>query len=171
MPHWAPTLLELVGTTVTAYGLLFAYGRDQGLPPRVRRVWDWLRRKRPETQTIGPTGIPSGEIFGGRPDARIGLNIDPQTAVADQLAQIVAYVRELRLMIGPLQAQIDNVGRAVEEAKKHAETAAAQALAHAIARMEENEKRRSESQAADLSIAALGVAITGAGVFLGFWGP
>ena len=41
--HWLSATVELVGTLLTGFGLLYAYGRATRLPARLRELWERIR--------------------------------------------------------------------------------------------------------------------------------
>jgi hypothetical protein len=86
-----------------------------------------------------------------------------------KLTQLETYVRELRTLFSPVYADIQRLDKAIEQAEKHADTAAEQALIDAKAELQRSDKQRQELHAVDLHIAAAGALIMAAGYALSFF--
>jgi len=166
--HWLSTTIQLVGTVVTGYGLLYAYGRAKRLPARLIA---WFRRilHRPRNIVIGalPTII---KVDTGTADVNIEFKLDENATTEQQFAQLQTYVRELRGMFVPINAAIDRLDKAVEQAREHADTVAAQALTDAKTELQRFRDELNEIQAVDLRIAAVGAFIMAAGYLLSYFG-
>jgi hypothetical protein len=163
----AANTVELIGALVTAYGLLFAYGRARGLPNRIRAWWAKIRGER-QRVVIAPAPFGAGAEM-GIPDVHVGFHLDAELSTPEQLAQLESYVRELRTMFGPVNSDIARLDRAIDQTRDHADTAAAQALTDAKTEITRFGDRLDELQAVDLRIAALGVVISAVGILLGYW--
>jgi hypothetical protein len=165
--HYLSTAVRLLGTLVTGYGLFYAYGRATRLPARLREWWDRVRHS-PRNITIhaAPMHI---SLVAGAPDVHIGFTLDADATTDEKLAQVQGYVRELRAMFGPINAAINRIDNAIEEARRHADTAAAQALTDARVELQRFRERLNELQAVDLRIAAVGAFIMAAGYALSYF--
>ena len=160
-------MIELVGTLVTAYGLLYAYGRTQGWAAQIGDWWAKIRGISPRKHTgaaFGSAGTLSVTAVGYEP-----LTLDAKLPLPEQLAQVENHVNKLGLRFGPLQADIARLDRAIEQAKVHGDTVATQVLADAKREIQRFGDRLDELQAIDLTWAVRGVLITALGVFLSFW--
>jgi hypothetical protein len=162
------TTVQWVGGLVTGYGLLYAYGRATRLPTRLR---EWLARIRHKprnlTMDVAPAFIGVGTLGA---DVYELFTLD-QNATADaKFAELERYVRELRAMFGPVNRAIQQLDKAIEQAKKHAEAVAAQALNDAKVELGRLDEKLKDLQAVDLSIAAAGAFIMAAGYVLSYFG-
>jgi hypothetical protein len=171
--RYAATVVELLGTLVTAYGLAVAFGRTTGLlgrlRGRLRAFWLRITRQRHDID-IRPHGIGS-TLAGGIPTVEVHhpFQLDENTSVQLQLRQLANCVRELRQMFPPIITRIAELDAAIEHTKVRADTAAARALAEAKAEIDRFGKQLDQLQAADLTIAVVGVLITAVGIVLSFW--
>ncbi|OBH12087.1 hypothetical protein A5695_17820 [Mycobacterium sp. E1747] len=102
-------------------------------------------------------------------DVHIAFTLDENATTDEKLAQVQGYLRELRAMFGPINAAINRIDKAIEEAKKHANTVAAQALADAKAEVQRFGARLNELQAVDLRYAAGGAFVMGVGYALSYF--
>jgi hypothetical protein len=166
--HYLSTSVQLLGTAVTGYGLLYAYGRAKGLPAQIRQWWARIRRK-PRNIAIDAQPMKI-RVEMGVPDVYIEFKLDQDAEVGDQLAQLEDYVRELRKMFGQVSAAIARLDKAIERAKTHADDAAAEALADAKAELKRFGDRLDHLQATDLRLAAAGAFIMALGYALSFFG-
>lgn len=88
----------------------------------------------------------------------------------EKFAKLESYVRELRSMFGQVNSAITRLDKAIEQAKQHADTAAAYALTDARKELKRFGDRLNELQAVDLRIAAAGAFIMAAGYVLSYFG-
>ncbi|WP_236723391.1 hypothetical protein, partial [Mycobacterium avium] len=153
--------------SVTGVGLLYAYGRATGVAARLRGWWRRLLHKSINA-SIDASLMGAGVSMSG--DVHIAFTLDENATTDEKFAQIQSYVRELRAMFGPINAAINRIDKAIEEAKKHADTVAAQALTDAKAEVQRLGARLNEVQAVDLRIAAAGAFIMAAGYLLSYIG-
>jgi hypothetical protein len=167
--HYVSTTVELVGTLVTGYGLLYAYGRATRLPTRLREWWNHRVRRKPRNTILSPaSALISLGTFA--PDVFIEFKLDENATADAKFAQLERHVRELRAMFGLANAAIQRLDKAIEQAKKHAETVAAQALDDAKVELRRFDEQLKELQAVDLRIAAAGAFIMAAGYVLSYFG-
>ena len=159
-------MVELVGTLVTAYGLLYAYGRAKGLREQLRDWWARIRREPRHATVHAPAAFASTGTLTA--DAYVKFQLDETLPIPEQLAQLENYVCELRGMFGPVNSNVARLDRAIEQANA-ADTVAGQALTDAKREIDRFGDRLDELQAVDLSVASIGVLITAVGVFLNFW--
>ncbi len=160
-------MVELVGTLVTAYGLLYAYGRAKGLREQLRDWWARIRREPRHATVHAPAAFASTGTLTA--DAYAKFQLGETLPIPEQLAQLENYVCELRGMFGLVNSNIARLDRAIEQSNAHADTVAAQALTDAKREIDRFGDRLDELQAVDLSVASIGVLITAVGVFLSFW--
>lgn len=164
--HWLSGTVQLVGTIVTGVGLLYAYGRATGLAGRLRGWWRRLLHK-PINVTINAPIM--GVEVSMSADAHIPFTLDENATTDEKFAQIQKHVRELRAMFAPINTAINRIDKAIDEAKKHADTAAAQALTEAKAEVERFGARLNEVQAVDLRVAAVGAFVMAVGYVLSYF--
>jgi hypothetical protein len=113
--RWLSTTVELVGTLVTSFGLFYAYGRATGLPARLRELWNRIRHgPRNITVDAAPMAISVGM---GTADVVIAFTLDDKATDDEKFAAIQAYVRELRAMFGPVNAEIARLDKAGSAAR------------------------------------------------------
>lgn len=166
--RFVSTTVQLVGTLVTAYGLLYAYGRASRLPARIKGWWARIRRQRRDI-TIEVQTIPSS-AGAFPPDVRVEFNLDASATTDEKLAELERYVRELRCMFTEVNFAISRLEKAIQEAKQHADAAAAQALADAKAELKRFGEQLNDLQAVDLRIAAAGAFIMAVGYVVSYFG-
>lgn len=166
--HYVSTTVQLVGTLVTGYGLFYAYGRATGLAARLREWWANVRHK-PRNIIIDAAPLLISVSLSAA-DVHVGFKLDENATIDEKFAHLEGYVRELRGMFGSVNAAIERLDKAIEQAKKHADTAAAQALTDAKVELQGFSDRINKLQAVDLSIAAVGAFIMAGGYALSYFG-
>jgi hypothetical protein len=164
--HSLSTTVQLIGTVVTAFGLFYAYGRATRLPARLREWWERVRHK-PRNITIAPASalISVGLLA---PDVYTGFKLGENATTDEKFARLESYVQDLRAMFGPPNAAIIRLGKAIEEVKKHADSAVAQALAEAKAALKQFDDELKALHAVDLRIAGGGAVIMAVGYALSY---
>jgi uncharacterized membrane protein YccC len=166
--HYLSTSVQLAGTLVTGYGLLYAYGRAKSLPARIREWWARIRRRPPRNVSIGAHLSVEAQLSA---EAHRPFTFDQNATTDEKLAQLETYVRKLRIMFdNPVKAEIARLDRAIDQAKEHANAAAEQSLTAAKVELQRFGDRLNELQAVDLSVAAAGAFIMAAGYVLSYFG-
>jgi hypothetical protein len=102
------------------------------------------------------------------PDVYTGFKLGENATADEKFAQLESYVQELRAMFGPPTAAIVRLGKAIEEAKKHADSVAAQALAEAKAALKQFDDELKALHAVDLRIAGVGAVVMAVGYVLSY---
>lgn len=165
--RWLSTTVELVGTLVTGFGLIYAYGRATRLPSRLRELWDRLRHGPRIVSGGAAVNIGVGTLASA--DVHKRFTLDSNASDDEKFAAIEAYLREIRLMFAPINGAIERLDRAVKEAKEHANIVAAQALTDAKAEIERFDKELRQLQSVDLRYAAFGAFIMAVGYMLSYF--
>jgi hypothetical protein len=166
--RWLSTTVELVGTLVTGFGLFYAYGRAVRLPGQVRELWNRIRHgPRVITGGVAVTLGSPGMLATG--DVHTPFTMDENWPDDLKFAAIQAYVRELRIMFGPLNAAVERLDNAIEQAKEHADTVAAQALTDAEVELKRFDAELKQLQSVDLRWAAIGAFIMAVGYVLSYF--
>ena len=165
--RYVSTAVELIGTLITAYGLMVAYGRIRGLPERLRELWRRVaRRPAHVTGEMGATMVAAQ--MSASAEVEHNYRLDETAPVQLQLAQLLVYIRDSRTFIDEATNNIGRLDDAIDAASTHADDVAAQALTDARAEIDDLGRRLDEVQAADLSVAVVGVLITALGIALSF---
>ena len=170
----AANTFALIGAAVTAYGLFTAYSRTVGWSDRLR-VWRanvqaWWGRKRGKPQPVGVTpGSAELRLTGGTPDVRVQFQPDASLSTPDRLTRLEDYVHHLADVFTSFNTNIVRLDRAIVDARTHADTTAADALAHAEAKIKDHRGELDKAQRADLRVAAYGVVISMVGIVLDYW--
>jgi hypothetical protein len=165
--HYLSTAVQLVGTLVTGYGLLYAYGRATRLPARLREWWDRVRHRRRDATVNVPAMLSTAAMLDA--DAHRPFTLDEDATPDEKFAETQKYVRELRNMFAPVNFAIDRIDKAIEQARKHADTAAAQALTDARVELQRLRDELNQLQAVDLRIAAAGAFVMALGYALSYF--
>lgn len=169
---WWSTTMQLVGTLVTGFGLLYAWARATRFWsrtwPRIERLlarlFEW-----PQHQVVRPGGAAMG-LFGWEPSVFVGLGLDRTLTVEDQLTQIERYINtNLAQEFKSVSVSLGRLRRELEQAKAQSEQAIAEAEAKAQKAIRDLESRLDATQALDLSWAIGGLFVTAAGTFLSYW--
>jgi hypothetical protein len=168
---WANTV-QLLGTLVTGFGLLYAWARATRFWgrtwPRIKRWWAQLWG-RPVNQVVRPAGF-TGGLVGLEAEVMVGLGLDRSLPLQEQLLQVERYINtRLPQELTGLSRRIREVRRELQDADSRSQQAVAQAKAQAQAGLKELAARLDSTQALDLSWAIVGLFITAMGVFLSYW--
>lgn len=168
---WANTV-QLVGTVVTGFGLLYAYMRATRFwsvhRPRITRFWARLWRK-PIGQRVEAidhafaTDSLEIELFRG-------LELDRTLPMDEQLLQVQRYINtRLPQEFAALSDRIRQVRSELETANSRSQQAVDQARAEAQAAIDEMAARLDTTQSLDLTWAIVGLFITAGGILLNYW--
>lgn len=174
---WA-TIVQFVGTTITFGGLFTAYLRAKyGLTVKalVARVWAFVRRQcaklfRIPQHVIPKSGIAQGVTFGFSAVAvgRVGHIVDTSLSLQDQVSQLAEFVNRRSDELGRSERRLDEVHRAVGQARENASALAANALAHIEVEITQLRRDLDRVQVLDLRWAIAGLAISLVGIMLGY---
>jgi len=170
---WWATSMQLVGTLVTGFGLLYAWVRATGVWsrhwPRIKMWLAWWLFGKPFDQSLYPAGI-DATLKGGRPYPWVRLGLDRTKPIKHQLEHIVQYINtELRRALKGIDTEIGRLRDQLEEMRIDSEVAEQQFRAHMQAQIDELAARLDRTQILDLSWAIGGLFITAIGIFLSYW--
>jgi hypothetical protein len=169
---WANTV-QLVGTLVTGFGLLYAWARATEFWghnwPHVKRLWGQLWGKPVHHHVYATDAL--AILAGFEADAWVGLGqLDRSSPVEEQLAQIERYINtQLPQQVQGLSQRIGDVRRELEEAQSRSEEAVKQARVDAQDAIDKLAARLDATQALDLTWAIVGLFITAGGILLSYW--
>lgn len=164
-------VVQIVGTSVTGYGLAAAYARAANDQTVWQAFKTWTRRQwgKPETQTItGAGGIPLGEAFGNLTvgSALVTHNVDTSQDLQAQILRLADFANEKSREIARAEGKITELRTDLDHAKITTSKVERTVLTRLENEIQELRGELKRVQVLDLKPAIVGLAITALGLLL-----
>jgi hypothetical protein len=171
--HLLPRTIQVLGTFVTAYGFLYAYGRalygDHWISAFRKNLWAKIAGKPRPVARLDAQLTGRGRLDAKVIDSHVDFRLDTHKPIDAQLEQLAENLRRQRREIAQLKSEIFGLQKLIEKASSDASGLASQTLANAMAEIDKLRDRLNKTRVVDLRIAIAGLVISACGLVLGYW--